>query len=197
MVLAASALMLAAPAVRGATVSFSVASSCAAGCGAAGMAAGDPVLGIIDISTDGFSPSGAITRADVAGFSITFGPTSHGVVMPEAPAFDLSATWGAGVNAISGLSFTAVNAPGLTAPGPFLTFGAGGNLASLTGICDDVDCATTRFQGTPATLDPFTFKPATPPAPVPLPPAGALAAAGALALAAAARFRRERRSRAA
>jgi hypothetical protein len=89
-----------------------------------------------------------------------------------------------------------VNAPDLAAAGPFLSFAAGGNLASLVGNCDDVECATASFRGTPATLYTFTFKPATA-APVPLPPTGLLAAAGALALAASAWLRRERRPRAA
>ena len=185
---AGGALLLAVPGAWGATATFNVGASCMSSCSGAGMSQGDLVIGQLEISTDGFAPSGAITRADLVSFGIAFGSTGQGVFRGESPGYAFNATWGSGPDAIDAVSFTASGAGGLTSFGPFLSFGPQANVATTRGACNDVNCASTDIIGAPAVLGPARFTPRDV-APIPLPATAPLAAMGALALAAMARLR--------
>ena len=158
-VMTGSALLIAASGAWGATAIFNVSATCMANCDAAGINQGNSVDGRVEIATDGFAPSGAITRDDLVNFDITFGNTPTGVFMVLSPGYGFAATWGASVSAIDGVSFTASGAAALGLTGPFLSFGPGGNVVSLGGICRDAGCATTSIEGAPTTLGPVTFQP--------------------------------------
>jgi hypothetical protein len=186
------ALILATPAAWGATATFDVGAVCETDCGAAGLGPNDLVTGSIEVSTDGFAPSGPVARADLVGFEIFLGGSSSDIFKPLSPAYDFAATWGADARTLQSVSFVASGAVGLGAAGPFLSTSRGGNALSIWGVCGDALCTTPSFaEGPPASLTPVRFTPVSA-APVPLPATAPLIAAGALALAAAAGLRRRR-----
>ena len=190
-VILGGALALATPAAWGATTTFDVGAVCETDCGAAGLGPNDLLTGSIEVSTDGFAPSGAVTRADLVGFEIFLGGSSNTIFQRLSPAYDFAATWGADANTLANVSFVASGAVGLGAAGPFLSTSPAGNALSIWGVCGDALCTTPSFaEGPPATLTPVRFTPVA--APVPLPATAPLVAAGALALAAAAGLRRRR-----